>query len=227
MSATNRGRARRENDFYETPLECTRAILPELGPPTSMLDPCCGDGAILKVFEDAPGWWSWRHRGYDVSPISSRASFASGTLARDALSDEPWFPKHQLTSLRMVVTNPPYKLAQAFVSRALAEVDKEGRVAMLLRLPFLESLRRQSFHKKHPADVYVFAKRPSFTGDGKTDATAYAWFVWGPGRGGRWSILPHEGDEAAAAVDSGSRCRTASRRSRVISACVGRPTRRR
>jgi predicted RNA methylase len=22
-----------------------------------------------------------------------------------------------------------------------------------------------------------------------TDATAYAWFVWGPGRGGRWSVL--------------------------------------
>jgi hypothetical protein len=28
--------------------------------------------------------------------------------------------------------------------------------------------------------------RPSFTPDGKTDSAAYAWLVWGPGRGGRW-----------------------------------------
>lgn len=26
-------------------------------------------------------------------------------------------------------------------------------------------------------------------GHGKTDSAAYAWFVWGPGRGNRWHIL--------------------------------------
>jgi hypothetical protein len=38
-------------------------------------------------------------------------------------------------------------------------------------------------------DVYVLSKRPSFSGNGKTDATAYAWFLFGPGRGGRWQVL--------------------------------------
>ena len=37
-----------------------------------------------------------------------------------------------------------------------------------------------------PADLYPLASRPSFTPDGKTDSAAYAWLVWGPGRGGRW-----------------------------------------
>jgi hypothetical protein len=34
----------------------------------------------------------------------------------------------------------------------------------------------------------VLPKRPSFTGGG-TDATEYAWMVWGPTRTGRLRIL--------------------------------------
>lgn len=48
--------------------------------------------------------------------------------------------------------------------------------------------RRADFHRRHPSDVFVLPRRPSFTGGG-TDATEYAWFVWGPGRGNRWYVL--------------------------------------
>jgi hypothetical protein len=187
MSATNRGAKRVENDFYETPPECTRAIIPylieegERG--LNILDPCAGDCAIVsEVMRNRPG------QNYSFWDIDESHE-GMGTY-RNALSNEPWLMLNG-QEVDLIITNPPYKLAFEFVMRALYEVKLSGTVAMLLRLPFLESVARQEFHRDYPADIYVFAKRPSFTKNGKTDATAYAWFVWGPGRGGRWSILPH------------------------------------
>ena len=189
MSATNRGAVREPNDFYETPPECTRAILPylkEAGRRGHVCDPCCGDRAILDIIESeyqikASDTYN---SGIDIDP-NRKCDFE-----RDALSDETWGEPD------LVISNPPYKHALEFVLTALYRVKPTGTVAMLLRLPFLESVTRQDFHRDYPADIYVFAKRPSFTKNGKTDATAYAWFVWGPGRGGRWTILPHHKDKS-------------------------------
>ena len=47
---------------------------------------------------------------------------------------------------------------------------------------------RRAFHDAHPADLYVLSRRPSFIGTG-SDTAAYAWWVWGPGRGGRYQVL--------------------------------------
>lgn len=65
MSSTNRakgGYVRHEDDFYETPSWCTRALLrhlqkigllsPALAPIRSVLDPFSGRGAILDVCSD-------------------------------------------------------------------------------------------------------------------------------------------------------------------------------
>ncbi len=219
VSATGRTEGvRRENDFYETPPDATRAILPHLAPhgfKGTILDPCCGDGAILRV---AGVWWP-------DAPIVGFDLVARpfATFVRDALGEEPWRPRCDL-----VLTNPPYSLAQAIVERAITEVAPHGgTVAMLLRLPFLASGRRIAFHRKHPADVYVLSSRPQFCASiacsqkkagcawklvqaieaprpktcgacgakvtiTTSDATEYAWFVWGPGRGGRWFILGGE-----------------------------------
>ena len=41
-----------------------------------------------------------------------------------------------------------------------------------------ESRKRYDFWQKHPlSELYVLSERPSFI-NGKTDATAYGWFVW-------------------------------------------------
>ena len=86
--------------------------------------------------------------------------------------------------------NPPYAGAYEFITRSLSEVAPvNGTVAALLRLNWLGSKKRAAFHKLAPSDVYVLSKRPSFGGSSGTDATEYAWFVWGPGRGNRWFIL--------------------------------------
>lgn len=91
--------------------------------------------------------------------------------------------------------------------------------AFLLRLAFLESKGREQFHIDNPSHVFVLSGRPSFChsfkckpcdvrfskptsvdsfdcpqcmnpmGKVTTDSSAYAWFVWGDKKAGRWEIL--------------------------------------
>jgi hypothetical protein len=76
--------------------------------------------------------------------------------------------------------NPPYSHAEAFIRKHMTLLDAGGHCVQLLRLAFLEGQRRRrGLWKEFPAKtIYVLGKRPSFTGDGRTDATAYAIFLW-------------------------------------------------
>lgn len=199
MSATNRseaagtGHVRHPDDFYRTPAWCTRAILPYVcrfglcwptgGEGDVIVDPCCGDGAILDVIADT--WPKATRLGVEIDGDRCIASHDRGhrVSKRDALSVGPW---HH-TKPRLVITNPPYSLAEDFVRRALDEVAEGGVVAMLLRLPFLASMKRAAWLRSATPSVHVLPKRPSFTGKG-TDSTDYGWFVW-DGRPPRVVIL--------------------------------------
>lgn len=182
MSSTRTKRSERGLDFYETPAWCVEAIAPHL-PRVCALDPACGDGAILSALI-ASGWDGGMLDGIEFDGARAAAAFAQGFAveAGDALTmdwNEP----------ALVVMNPPFSQAEAFVRKALAETEPaRGTVAALLRLAFLEGKSRAELHRERPSDVYVLSRRPSFTG-GSTDSCAYAWFAWGPGRGGRWSVI--------------------------------------
>lgn len=184
MSATGRGAVRIAGDFYSTPAWAVRAILPFL-PVGSALDPCCGEGAILNACNDA-----WVHcedvelLGYEID--AGRAARVRGHTVdvRDALGDAGWFKRP------LVITNPPFSLAIEFAERSLREqLSYGGTTALLLRLGFMAGQKRAPWHRANPSDVYVLPKRPSFAANGKTDASEYAWFCFGPGRGGRWQVL--------------------------------------
>lgn len=186
MSATGRsasagtGHVRHPDDFYRTPAWCVRAILPHLDMPADadVFDPACGDGAILDAIREALP----NAATYGIEIDWDRATLARrhNVRAADALTLGPdWW------DVDFIVMNPPFRHAEAFVRKALAHA---GTVAALLRLSWMASQKRVAFWREHPADVYVLPKRPSFTGKG-TDACDYAWFVWGPGRGGRWRVL--------------------------------------
>lgn len=178
MSATGRGSVRVENDFYATPGWCTRAILPHLSiwPGCVVLDPCCGDGAILREVGD---FFELSHhgkfvlrRGIEIDATradAARESRSGYIMTDDALSGEAYWGYPAL-----VITNPPYSKAMEFVQKAVAASDQ---VAMLLRLNWLASKKRSEWLRAHTPDVYVLPRRPSFTGRG-TDATDYAWMVW-------------------------------------------------
>jgi hypothetical protein len=188
MSSTNRSnRVTNPDDFFRTPAACVDLILPFLPTAGSVLEPCAGDGAIVAAL---------RARGVDcvdaIEIDEDRAAkvraIGGDVLCSDALGPEAagiWQAAHGL-----ILTNPPFSLAMEFVELALAsQRPHRGTSAFLLRLSWLASSKRAAFHRENPSDVYVLSRRPSFTGDGKSDSTDYAFFVWGPGPRGRWAIL--------------------------------------
>ena len=80
----------------------------------------------------------------------------------------------------LIIGNPPYEYAEEFTRRALQLLAPEGRIVYLFRLAFLEGQDRGvGLWLDHPPyRVATCSRRPSFTGDGKTDSTAYACYYW-------------------------------------------------
>lgn len=143
---------RRAYDVYETPEWAIDALLKVLPIDYTLkyMEPCRGSGRI-----------------YDNLPIGS----AWGEI-RQGVD----YLKTEYNPVDIIITNPPYSLAQEFVTKALREADV---VIMLLRLGFLESMKRWQWWQDNPlCSLMVLSKRPSFTDDGKTDGSGYAWFIW-------------------------------------------------
>jgi len=84
-----------------------------------------------------------------------------------------------------IITNPPYKYAQEFCEKAIELTN--NKVAMFLKLTFLEGQKRKKFFEKYPPKkVYVFSQRQkcAINGDFEntgSSAAAYAWFLWEKG----------------------------------------------
>ena len=183
MSATGRGRERNARDFYRTPRWCVEALLEcePIAPP--YFDPCCGDGAILEVLaEYGPS------AGLDIHEPSAALCLSRGlgVGCGDYLAhDYSEIPRGS------TVMNPPYRKAAEFIRQAISERSRGGKVAALLRLNFLGSSRKR-IDLVGPGSclrsVLVLSKRPSFTGDGRTDATEYCWMIWEVGYTGSASL---------------------------------------
>ncbi len=84
-----------------------------------------------------------------------------------------------------IITNPPYKYAAEFVEHALDLIPEGQRVAMFLKLTFLEGEKRRAlFQVNPPARIYVFTNRINCALNGneaefkKSSAVCYAWFIW-------------------------------------------------
>jgi hypothetical protein len=86
-----------------------------------------------------------------------------------------------------IITNPPYKYAKEFVYKALELIPKGNKIAMFLKIQFLEGkARKKLFMKCPPKTIYVSSSRLlcAKNGDfqkiikGGGSAVAYAWFVW-------------------------------------------------
>ena len=95
-----------------------------------------------------------------------------------------------------IITNPPFKYATEFIEKALSIIPDWNKVAMFLKLQFLEGKgRRELFNVAPPYRIYVFSSRVNcaMNGDFETykmnSAVAYAWFVWKKGYKGRPEIF--------------------------------------
>ena len=159
----------RGNDLYETPEVATLALLAVEPLPPMILEPAYDSGAISKVL---------RRAGQKVL----ENDIVDYGLGQDSVQDFLDFKPAPATEIDAIVTNPPYRLAQQFVRRALTLCP---RVFMLLRLTFYESERRKDvLDDAGLIRVHVFRNRlpmmhrDGWTGNRISNPTAFAWFVW-------------------------------------------------
>jgi len=152
------------------PEVATEALLRAEKLPTTIWEPACGPGAIVRVL---------RSHGH-VCYATDIANYDSPD------QDESGWDFLQQTQLpigvQMILTNPPFRHANQFVAHALALCPT---VIMLARLAFLESeVRTPILESGKLARVHVFRKRLpmmhrlGWDGPRATSATAYAWYVW-------------------------------------------------
>jgi hypothetical protein len=179
LAATERER----DDNYPTQPWVTHALLKREKPPGPVWEPAAGAGAMSRVLQS--------HGHQVVSTDLVDRGFCPGGTDFLMVRHLPKAPDG--TPVRSVFTNPPFKLAEAFVEHAL---DMPGieYAAFLLRLPFLEGLGRAEriYTVRPPARVRVLARRPAFA-QGTTETKvagifAYAWFVWQRPAGEPWPV---------------------------------------
>lgn len=172
------GYSRQKDDFYPTPSRAIESLLKVETFDGDIWEPACGDGAISNVLEAA---------GYRVVS-SDLVDRGYGETGIDFLME--WHPRAP-----NIITNPPFKLAVPFVRKSLELYS--GKIAMLLKIAFLEGVGRAELFATSPlARVHVFSQRLAFVPGGTAEARkldgggmmAFAWFVWQHGYEGRPTI---------------------------------------
>lgn len=139
-------------------------------------EPCDGLGHISDTLAE---------NGYDVrrSDIITRNRDIE-QLDFLAYNGEEWHGE--------IVTNPPYSCATDMVRKALSVVADGCKVAMWLRILFLESKQRQQLFKEFPPRrIWVSSSRiPCSDRDGnfRGSAQGYAWYIWEKGYKGETKI---------------------------------------
>lgn len=142
------------------------------------IDPCAGTGRIPSVVNSLRDDVVWTM--FEIDPRHA-PTLATITRGDDVAMIRDFLGVPVGVSGDVLIMNPPFSLALDFVRHGMAMAET---VVMLQRLNWLGPARADWLRENHP-DVYVLPKRPSFTDDGKTDATEYAWFVWRDGLGNR------------------------------------------
>lgn len=177
MGASNHtDKDRQTDDYYATEPKAVELLLEveEFAP--VVWEPACGEGHISKVLEVY---------GYEV--------ISTDLIYRGFGDPEPLdFLTETLEEFDGdIITNPPYKYALEFIKRALESVKPGRKVAMFLKLQFLEGKSRKHFFLTNPVKVvYVSSSRLicAINGDFEkisSSAVAYAWFVWEKGYTGQ------------------------------------------
>lgn len=177
LGASNHTDNEREvNDYYATEPKAVEVLLEQEKFSHYVWECACGEGHISNVLFNA---------GYNVrnSDIINRG--LNGAEIIDFLKVRKEDIEFDFS--RDIITNPPYKYAKEFVEHALDISMDSTKVAMLLKVTFLEGqARRKLFEKYPPKTVYVFSSRVKCAKNGDFDsmgssAVAYAWFVWEKG----------------------------------------------
>lgn len=179
LAGTSTTRERVKDDYYATPYDSTRALLDNVKFYGNFLEPCVGGGHIAEVIK----------KHYPNEPVYCMDLVDRGypnTLVDDFLTYD--FLDQKFDN---IITNPPYSLAQEFLEKSMKITNNGGKVAMFLKIQFLEGVKRLEMFKKYPPKyIYVFTKRQNPWRNGSpldekgkpwSSTMCFAWFVWEKG----------------------------------------------
>lgn len=177
LGASNHSeKERAELDFYATEPRALELLL-EQESFNLVWEPACGLGHLSDVLK--------KHGIHELSSDIVYRGYEHGILIDFFDSSITSWPGD-------IITNPPYNKGVEFVKKAIDIVGPGCKVAMFLKLQFLETKLRREFFKEYPPKViYVSSSRLLCARNGDFmearkmgSAVAYAWFVWYKGFNG-------------------------------------------
>jgi hypothetical protein len=168
LGASNHTEGEREkNDYYATDPKAMEMLL-NMESFKNVLEPSAGEGHLSKVIENA---------GIKITSYD--------------LIDRGYCPTKDFFDIKEwngdIITNPPYKFAQQFIEHALNIIPVGNKIAMFLKIQFLEGKkRRKLFDVQPPKTVYVSSSRITCALNADFErmkknggsAAAYCWFIW-------------------------------------------------
>lgn len=161
---------RANNDFYATEPKAIKLLL-EKEKFENVWENACGTGHLAEVLKE--------HGILGRATDLVDRGYGEGGVDFRETEFEPWDGD--------IITNPPYSDAQYFIEKSLSLVTENHKVAMFLRIQFLEGKARGKMFEKYPPKViYVSRTRIKCALNGNFEfmtgsATCYAWFVWQKG----------------------------------------------
>jgi len=182
LGASNHSELEREkNDFYATEPKAVELLLEKETFNNKIWECACGQGHISEVLKKN-GYnvlstdlidRSYCDKKYDFLTSNNENLFDKGTLIKHWDGD--------------IITNPPYKYALDFIKKSLKLIKYKSKIAMFLKIQFLEGIeRRKFFNINPPKKIYVASKRLNCAKNGdfekyQSSAVCYAWFIWEKG----------------------------------------------
>lgn len=158
---------RKPADFYPTPPEAVVALMQALGLPAGAMigEPACGNGKIVMALA---------YMGYPciATDLRNTGFGGHGIDFLDPANDWRW------DGVDAMITNPPFKLADAFIRRA---VTLAPVVAMLLKSNFFHAGKRvKLWDDCTPTGQLPVSWRLAFLEKerGKSPLMDCTWFVW-------------------------------------------------
>lgn len=156
------------NDYYATSPKAAELLLEIENFDQNILEPSCGEGHLSKVFVE---------RGFNVT--------SSDLIDRGYGSVADFFTI--LDFKGDIITNPPYSMAQDFIEHSLNIIPKWNKVAMFLKVQFMEGkARKKMFEENPPHTIWISSSRINCAKNGNFDglresggsAVAYGWYIW-------------------------------------------------
>jgi len=167
MAQRNSGYDRKHRDYYPTPPEATRAVIPYIHQRVNtVLEPASGpENKMAKVLADR----------FTV-------------ISEDIIHGLDFLKRKDAKHIDAIITNPPYEriLCQEFIEHALKLMEEQnGIVAMLLRVDYDSAKTRQHLFHYHSAwfkkivltERIVWFREPNGKPK-KSPSENHAWYIW-------------------------------------------------